>query len=604
MWMIEGQSYKMLLVTTADQRTWDKNQRILFLGEWCKRYSEKAVWENVQHEVLHYHWDDRVRLFHDCNKIQVIYEKYLGKIAGQLNELHDVDHSLLYWRILVGPWLQCFVGMAYDRYCSIENAIKVKGITGTRILDFSKESMIPMHMIDFTRFFVSDEWNHFIYGQLIEEFDNILFNIEKIKSDPWVDKINGLEQDNNKKINLKENIIPKIISVVNQIVPDCLKKHIFFKSYLGIKNEILLQMILFQLPVYYAFSLDRFPRKNVDFESRKDFQIRGCTNHFEQCLSKLISLQIPTIYIEGYEALKKQTFKLFPDNPKMIFTSNAFISNDIFKCWSAEKVESRGTKLIAGQHGGHYGSGLWGATEKHENAVSDAYFSFGWMHDEQKKVVPLPAIKFRKSIKFKSNQSGSVLMASASIPRYSYWMRSFPVASQLLKYIHDQQQFVKNLEKQVRDLFLLRLHPANYGWDEKLRWEKLNLGIDIYQGNISMIQQLKSSRLFIGTYNATTFLETFFANFPTIIFWDPKYWELRFSAQPLYNRLKQVGIFHDTPESAAKLVNDIYEDPLSWWSQSHIQEAKNQFCETFAKPASGLGWLRDWRTAIKSVLKG
>jgi hypothetical protein len=34
------------LVTTALEETWpDDNQPVLFLGEWCRLYSKKPLWE-------------------------------------------------------------------------------------------------------------------------------------------------------------------------------------------------------------------------------------------------------------------------------------------------------------------------------------------------------------------------------------------------------------------------------------------------------------------------------------------------------------------------------------------------------------------------------
>ena len=47
------------LVLTADEHTWPKENKepVLFLGEWCKRYSRKAVWQKLDAEVAPYHWD-------------------------------------------------------------------------------------------------------------------------------------------------------------------------------------------------------------------------------------------------------------------------------------------------------------------------------------------------------------------------------------------------------------------------------------------------------------------------------------------------------------------------------------------------------------------
>ena len=37
--------------------------------------------------------------------INKIYEKYLKEISIILNNIHNVNHSKEYWRIIIGPWL-------------------------------------------------------------------------------------------------------------------------------------------------------------------------------------------------------------------------------------------------------------------------------------------------------------------------------------------------------------------------------------------------------------------------------------------------------------------------------------------------------------------
>lgn len=114
-----------------------------------------------------------------------------------------------------------------------------------------------------------------------------------------------------------------------------------------------------------------------------------------------------------------------------------------------------------------------------------------------------------------------------------------------------------------------------------------------------MTDQLAESRLFIGTYNATTYIETFAANYPSILFWNPDHWELRPTAQPYFDELYHVGILHYTPESAAKKVNEICDDPISWWQQPQIQQAKDKFCHQFAHTSND--WLRQWKNELKEL---
>ena len=91
------------------------------------------------------------------------------------------------------------------------------------------------------------------------------------------------------------------------------------------------------------------------------------------------------------------------------------------------------------------------------------------------------------------------------------------------------------------------------------------------------------SRLFISTYNATTFLESLSQDVPTIMFWNPGLWELRRTAEPYFAALKKVGILHEAPISAAEMVVQVWEDVQAWWRRSAVTEARLRFCERFAR---------------------
>ena len=65
-----------------------------------------------------------------------------------------------------------------------------------------------------------------------------------------------------------------------------------------------------------------------------------CKTAFEKFVKKVIPLQIPKTYIEGYKNLSKFKSKVeWPEKPKLIWTSVSHYMDEIFKFWAAEKVE-------------------------------------------------------------------------------------------------------------------------------------------------------------------------------------------------------------------------------------------------------------------------
>ena len=584
----------MFLITTADQRFWKTDGKILFLGEWCKIYNQKNIWSGLDHKVLSYHWDDRGKLYHDYIYLDDVYERYLKLLSAKLNDLHHVNYSDRYWRIVIGPWLYYFVEILYDRYLSIKEATNSGLVTDTWICSKNIEKWVPNDFKVFQGWFLSDEYNQYLYSRIIESLGELPFSFSEIEN------ISPSEMTQNADFEPRiKHIGRKLLEIYGKYLPSRWNQVVFVTSYLSTLDLIRLQLSLKQMP--YPVSPTILPEDVPAKPSmRKKLILNEGLNEYESILDRLIVEQIPKAYIEGYANLNETSLDAYPAKPKAIFTANAYNSDIGFKMWAAYQVE-KGVPLLGTQHGGHYGSNLWSASESHQINVCDRYYTWGWQNTGSSKTIPFSTGKFSKVQKMiKPNPAGKILLVTTSLPRYSYWMYSAPVGAQILDCLGDQYHFVQSISPEVHEHLLVRLYPYDYGWNEASRWKDECPSLNLYQGRKSLNQQLKESRLFIGTYNATTYLETFSADFPTILFWDPKHWELRPSAMPYFDMLREAGILHDTPESAAKKVNEIYNDPQSWWDQSEVQEAKDEFCHQFARTSDN--WFKEWKNEFKNII--
>ncbi|NQT81294.1 MAG: transferase [Candidatus Aminicenantes bacterium] len=586
----------MFLITSADQKYWKTKEKALFLGKWCKLFSQKDIWENMTYDVLPYHWDDRHKLYRDYLYLDKLYENTLLFLSERLNQIHGVNHTTRYWRIIIGPWLFYFIQIFFDRYASIIKAEKYN-VKSTIINQSKRENWIPKDYREFIRWIEKDEYNHYLYSRIIECINRIPFETKKMKT------INYLKSKNfNTKAkfshSLKKNI-GFLLKLYERFIPNKFNKIFLISSHLSYLDQIKLYISLKQFPCFSSAKVIT-PKSNIKWDLREKLSFKSFNNEFEELLSKIIIDQMPSVYIEGYRKMNKASLDSYPSHPKVIINGNAFNSNDSFKFWAAFYADC-GAKFAGVQYGGHYGSGLWSSMEKHEIRIYDRYYTWGWESKEFKNTKPLSAAKLNLIIKkARPEKDGKILLLLTSFPRYSYYMYSIPVASSgTLAYFNDQFRFIKALSKKNQNLLLVRLYQHDYKWSQKKRWlyEFPHIECDI--GKKSMLCQLKKSRLLICTYNATAFLETFAANYPTLLFWNPNHWELRPSAKPYFNELRNVGILHDSPESAAKKANEISEDPNSWWNQHKIQSAKNNFCNQFVH--TSCNWLNEWIKEIKSL---
>jgi putative transferase (TIGR04331 family) len=561
---------KRFLITTALEETWRDDVPVLFLGEWCRRYSRRQRWEKMDAEVLPYHWDDRAKLCADYKHLQEFYERVLADLAGQLNQIHGVDHGVRYWRILAGPWLGYFIQMLFDRWCCIQSAASEYELSETVVLVGQEGAMVPNAMCDFIDLFLGDEWNQHIYALILRQFTRVPCILRGRQ-----DAIAGANDAPavGWKQQLKRSVAGGIARLAGILTRD--EDVFLLTTYLPALDELKLHLRLRQVP---HLSRSEPPiRVGVDGMQRRWSMPGENREEFEACVRSLIPQQIPTAYLEGYDRLVEQTARLsWPNRPKLIWTANSENADDVFKAWAAQKVE-RGAPLVIGQHGGHYGVGRWSFTEDHQLAISDRYLSWGWSEPGQTKIIPVGQLKSKSPLGIRHAKQPRALLVAAVHPRYSYVMYSTPVASQWINYFADQFAFVEALPKAIQDALIVRLYSQDLGWNQVARWHDRLPSVRLDEGRSNINDLIGQSRLYISTYNATTFLESFTMNVPTVIYWNPKHWELRESAIPYFEELKRVGIFHETPESAARHVAAIWDDVDVWWNSAEVRDVLDRF---------------------------
>ena len=557
------------LITTALEETWREDVPVLFLGEWCRRYSRRERWSKMNAEVLPYHWDDRAKLYADYQHLQDFYERLLLDLSTQLNQIHRVDHGLRYWRILIGPWLGYFIQMLFDRWTNIQKASEQHELSSTAILIGQEDSHVPNDMDEFRGLHVRDEWNHHIYSIILREHTKI-HCIEQTQRNP--EPIRTAPPDIPWTHKMKRGLAPWISQYRRFVGRE--RDAFFYATYLPFFDEMRMHCRMSQLPQPTHSVL---PAQIAMNHIQRRWTLPAGDRHgFEACARDLIPRQIPKVYLEGYAQLIVQTTGLpWPKRPSVICTSNPIV-DDVFKSWAAAKVE-QGTPLVIGQQGGGYGIGKWSFLEDHQIAICNRYLSWGWSIPGNPKVLPVGQLKSRRPIRHRSTIRSTALLVTGMHPRHSYWMYSTPVAHQWLGYLADQFSFAEHLPSNIRDVLTVRMYRHDYGWDQLQRWKDRFPSVILDDGFSDINALLRNCRLAISTYNSTTFLEWFSMDIPTIIYWNPSHWELRASAAPHFADLKRVGIFHETPESAARQVATLWDDVDTWWRNPERREVLDRF---------------------------
>lgn len=577
----------MFLALTADQHFWDNNEDILFLGEWCKLYSQKESWSNLQSQTLSYHWDNREKLHSDVIYLDSLYEKYLKEVGSELNKILVVDHNIDYWRIIIGPWLRSFIEVVYDRYSSLYLAKKTGLVTTVWICDTEKNRIISRNFDEFISLICFDEYNLYLFSRLVE-----LLSIFPYEKKDYVLYPSHENSSTSKSTPLKY----ELDILYEKILPNKINSVFFINSYLRNIDLLKINMKMCQLPHFGVKPNWYISNVGINYELRQKIKFSCQKDEFEQIFTVLIPEFIPACFIEDYHDVHKIAHKIYPQSPKVVYTANGY--DDLFFTFWIASMRERGTRLIGTQHGGNFGSSLLLPLEDHQIKICNKYITWGWNKINNSNILPVATGKFTSAIReIHSSKMGEIIIIENTFPRYLHRISCYPFSSSFVSHIYDMNNMYCLLSENVRKILRIRLYPVDYGWSEAQRWHDLDTHINTDSCGKSYIKQLNESRLSIHTINSTTYLETFVANYPTILFWNPKYNEIRPEAQPYFDKLHDVGILHYTPESAAALINEIYDDPMKWWMQPQIQKAKDEFCWQFARTSD------DWMDQLVDIMK-
>lgn len=577
------------LIATPDERTWRFDGPVLFLGEWCRQYDQRAVWEGIDAEVLPYHWDDRAKLYSDYKYLVEFYEGLLVGLVDRLNEIHCVKFSLRYWRILVGPWLASFVQIVFDRWSLVHDAISHHKIVNTAIMTQDDKLFVANDLSHFAKMSVGDEWNFYLFSEIVRKRADVAYEeLACVQFLPCSCRSPGSMM---KKflLNLYMRSAASFSREEDVFVMD---------TYLPLLKQINLQLRLKQIP--------KFWRKIEPVSVEPDDRLRAWElpllgkDAFEDFVLEQIPKQIPTVLLEGYRCLLEQVAGLpWPKKPKAVYSVNMLWYDTISMAYTADKVEN-GMPLVYGQHGGAYGTALFSFYEEHEIAISDRYLTWGWDTQSCCNIFPVGCQKVVNVIDGPFSLSNKLLFITIGFHRYSHIMSSEGSLNSD-KYFQRCFSFVGSVHDSIIENIVVRLSPSGQLGD-KSRWSDRFPLVQISHQRTSIYKLMKLSRLVVMTYNQTSFLEAIALGIPTVLFFDVEDTPLRPSSIPYYDDLRRVGVFHETPESAAKHVNMIWNDIDSWWSNGELRKVLNRFKFNYCRKSSDV--VGDIINNIESVACG
>jgi putative transferase (TIGR04331 family) len=588
---------RRLLVTTALEEAWGDGVPVLFLGEWCRLYNRKHIWSKMDALVAKPFGIEVEKKLSDFDYADQLVAQILSELAEALNNYHQVQHSERYWNIVLGCWLRRYVFVAFNRYYTLDQAMQNYDVTETLVLKGDDYNLATVNSYDFIFACGDDQWNHILYSRIMKfredvELSHVLNPLglvdrycdEQKKHGKYFSDLSAMERAQKTYRYISSH---GMSSVAYELLGAIGKKFyrdtdaFFISSYLPPNIEAMLQFSLGQVPQKWRSppvkKTETDPGQRIDLNLNYD-QFYG----FEKYVRWQLPEVLPACYFEGYKNLTKVAEEMpWPKKPKFIFTSNNFDTDEIFKLWTALKVD-QGVPYIVGQHGNNYGTHAWFCRPGFsERAASDKFITWGW---SERKHNTIPAFVFTKAgRKPKENDKygGLLLVETHLLPSHE----TYDTYYEHLLYMEDQFRIVESLPKNIRDQVTVRLHGGykKMRFFEEQRWKDRCPHVKIEGGVLNIRKLISQNRLIVHSYDSTGMLEGLALNIPTICFWRNGLSHLLPSAKPFYELLHNVGILYYSAETAAEFIDLHWDGVSEWWDSKNVRDARQIFCEQYAK---------------------
>jgi len=592
-----------LLVTTALKETWGEEDRIIFLGEWCKCHEFRDVWERRDYETIDFHWNDREKLSRDYDYLASIHRSILESLARALNEFHKVEYSLRYWQILIDPWLMSYLGVMFDRWESLRLAFEKNNRFSMCFYD-SELPGAPFSYSEFVQLSAySDAWNQLIYQRIAGSEYHANINVRLIDS-----------------LSMREVTVPPSrlrprLGFVRKIYSDisCFFGHklrsqdvVFVGSAFNPRALAKIKSALGQSR--FNNELDELNSPNgtsvvaslsTGVITRSGIQVDFIVNtRFENFIKAHIVNDIPRCLIESYSVLRVKA-RSISIQPKVIVTGSSHWGDAQAKMWFAEKTVT-GTKLVVQEHGGSLPP--FKELFDFESDISDVRTS--WFTPYHTKHVRMPPPKIIGSDQSIASRLGHFVtqrkycsLIGNECPRWVFRAHFYPMANQWLNSFQMTLEMFDNLDEDVKRFFRVKPYPTQ-GWNSALRYSEA-VGSDKVFNKLSLSRVYAMSRVILCSYPETTFSEAMASGVPTVLVYPDKFYELNPVALPLLDILRSAKIvFHD-PLLAAAHLNSIWGNPDQWWSSPLVVLARSEFNRQALDMDSG--WLDKWIGFFKGV---
>jgi len=541
------------------------------IGPWCfvDREDASPGWEDLEFHDAVSSGDDVRR---HALSARAIAESMVADVATRLNERHQRNHSLEYWRTLLVPWLLALSQVAWKRYLTVTDFVRRHGDESFEVSvcgDISDWNFIDT--LDFAeRGLIGHVFNYWLTSRIVS----------KLAPDHWV-------------------LVPQPVEVPKPAprrgdratLRGTMRRALGRFRFSGVSGAGALISLIFS--AWLALRWDnRVPGASESSETLSSD--RQVPPEFMALFSELVEATMPQSLGSRFTEFENKARKHVYRSGK-VFVRGCVLWYDEDEKFAAAHALEAGEKLITVQHGGNYGIANSFPDAAEIEYKHAAFISWGWrrQHDHPGNVIPLPSPHLSRYRDQYSRGSDDLILVGTQQRIYSYRLDSSPQPTQWIDYRRQKSLFIEALEKGPRENLVYRPgHDEPSTLVDAARLRQHYPGLRFLEG--ALHPKILRCRLLVLDHPGTALNIALAANIPTVCYWRDDAWPVCREAEPVLARLRGAGLLFEGGREAAVKVNEVWHDPITWWRRKSTQDARKAFCDSYAKtePFWWLSWLR------------
>jgi len=602
--MLEKNNSDKKFLITSRLKELPEKEDLLFAGSWCLDDEIRNNTSTINYQVHNHRWGNIENRITDSLVVSEIYEEILIDLSIYLNGYHNLSWSVRSWRIFVGPWIQKYITIIHDRWKTIEELESKYNVHETYIGVESSNSFKTSSYLDLSKKCKTVTWNKLLFDKILIYRGNISLTRQVVKLKEAPVKFLSLKSRKTFK-SLAKCLIKRVISsnITLKFLQLCKRndKLAMVQVYMSTKDWLFLKLRSRSIPLPDNIYIDPSTLSRIKEASDSRISEKYTDHSFKAFLYGDLLVNLPDIYLSDLEKLNNICRSSnIPTNPRYILTSISCWHNELFKFWTASRVD-KGSYLVNLQHGGEYGTAFISFFEEHERMVSDKYLVWGWGSKHRKEFnIPI-TICNSKSIQI-TNSCNEILVVCNQFNASDYLTQMHSAAyygDKNIEYINTMNKLLEKLSHLDDINITLRLFPGDKSLPDKLKWVDTTSNIAICRERY-FADSLRKSLVVINTYPGTPFLESLKSNIPTMLLkseLDP----FRHEASYYIKLLEQAEIIHLDVESIEKKIEQfIRTNPLLWWKKNDVMLARLKFVDKYAKGSSRPVWKDIWKILQES----